>query len=256
MLIDLILDRRDGQRYIARDFYNSVMQYSETFESYLPVARALDGGTEDEVKDELCRYIDTEYNPAIKDYINSVSWLTDDPDPHKTLKTDSAGRCYWVHVVNVNGKFFAVAAAGWGTEDEMQREKWGTFEGARLFKKTATVHVYAQMLDGAFYHYCSANAAPGDEILSPFAEEAIHGTARPDGIDHKMLSGVKVIDAEDERHGRSGYVAQIASDESDGHIVYLICFPKADPVPGKIDFNPEIGHYTNAQLETDYFAGK
>lgn len=52
------------------------------YESFLydgkkyPISRALDGGTEEDVKRELCLYIDDNgYNPAIKDYINSIQWL-------------------------------------------------------------------------------------------------------------------------------------------------------------------------------------
>ena len=40
------------------------------------ITAAMDYGEEADVKRELCRYIDeAEYNPAIKEYINSVDWL-------------------------------------------------------------------------------------------------------------------------------------------------------------------------------------
>lgn len=77
MLVDLILDRRDGVSYSPSEFEEEVKEYCETFPSYIPVYKALLGGSEDDVKDELCRYIDNEWygSPLIKDYINSVNWL-------------------------------------------------------------------------------------------------------------------------------------------------------------------------------------
>jgi hypothetical protein len=76
MLVDLILDRRDGVSYSPSEFEEEVKEYCETFPSYIPVYKALLGGSEDDVKDELCRYIDNEWygSPLIKDYINSVNW--------------------------------------------------------------------------------------------------------------------------------------------------------------------------------------
>ena len=77
MLVDLILDRRDGVSYSPSEFEEEVKEYCETSPSYKPVYKALLGGSEDDVKDELCRYIDNEWygSPLIKDYINSVNWL-------------------------------------------------------------------------------------------------------------------------------------------------------------------------------------
>ena len=77
MLVDLILDRRDGVSYSPSVFEEEVKEYCETFPSYIPVYDALISGSEDDVKDELCRYIDDEWygSRLIKDYINSVNWL-------------------------------------------------------------------------------------------------------------------------------------------------------------------------------------
>lgn len=77
MIIDLILDRKDGQPYNAREFYNDVMQYAETWpEMCQPITFAMDYGDENDVRRQLCAYIDgQDYNPAIKKYINSVEWL-------------------------------------------------------------------------------------------------------------------------------------------------------------------------------------
>ena len=39
----------------------------------------MDYGDEKDVKEELCEYIDrNKYNPDIKNYISSVSWLQND----------------------------------------------------------------------------------------------------------------------------------------------------------------------------------
>ena len=74
MIIDKILDRRDGCNYSRED---ARYIYEESFEfGFWELSRALDGGTDDDVKRELCRYIDmNDYNPEIKNYINSVSWV-------------------------------------------------------------------------------------------------------------------------------------------------------------------------------------
>jgi len=77
MLVDLIFDRRDGVSYSPSKFEEEVKEYCETFPSYIPVYDALINGSEDDVKDELCRYIDDEWRGSrlIKDYINGVNWL-------------------------------------------------------------------------------------------------------------------------------------------------------------------------------------
>ena len=79
MIIDLILDRKDNEQfdgvdtYKAHDFYFSCMGYGSIADK---ITRAMDYGTEEDVKKALCRYIDdNEYNEKIKDYINSRDWL-------------------------------------------------------------------------------------------------------------------------------------------------------------------------------------
>lgn len=81
MVIDVILDRRDYETDGLADWYNinalrRIYDYAvDNGWDYL--SRAIDGGTEADVKCALCRYIDkNEYNPRIKDYINSVEWLS------------------------------------------------------------------------------------------------------------------------------------------------------------------------------------
>lgn len=77
MIIDLILDRKDGQPYNPHSFYNRVMGYGETFpELSYPIADALDGGNNEDVKKALCGYIKSEgYNPDIINYVNANNWL-------------------------------------------------------------------------------------------------------------------------------------------------------------------------------------
>lgn len=79
MIVDLILDRKDNEQfdgvdtYKAHDFYISCMGYGSIADK---ITRAMDYGTEEDVRKALCRYIDdNEYNEKIKDYINSHDWL-------------------------------------------------------------------------------------------------------------------------------------------------------------------------------------
>ncbi len=93
MLIDLILNRKDGQPYNAKKFYDAVTSYLDTFHCYIGLARALDGGEEEDVITELCDYIKSgNYNLNICDYISSVKWLEDD-EPEKTEQ-----RSVWLRI--------------------------------------------------------------------------------------------------------------------------------------------------------------
>ena len=78
MIIDLILDRKEDTEntYNPKHFYNMVMCYGDTGKG---ITAAMDYGEETDVKSALCDYITrNEYNPDIKNYINSVNWLTPD----------------------------------------------------------------------------------------------------------------------------------------------------------------------------------
>lgn len=77
MIIDLILDRRDGEPYDSKHFYDDVMSYRETWpELANPITSAMDGGTNEDVQVQLCNYIKSQgYNPEICDYVNSVEWI-------------------------------------------------------------------------------------------------------------------------------------------------------------------------------------
>lgn len=80
MVIDVILDRKDDEkeghfdRYNPKEFYDSMMDYADMGGE--DIASAMDGGTEEDVKAAICRYIkDYGYNPAICKWVKSVSWL-------------------------------------------------------------------------------------------------------------------------------------------------------------------------------------
>ena len=98
MIIDLILDLQDDDRiraqgythrqkwdgtiepiqFSASKFYRDVLSYSYLTDHAEHITRAMDAGTEDDVRRELCRYItENEYNPEICNYINSRKWLVD-----------------------------------------------------------------------------------------------------------------------------------------------------------------------------------
>ena len=77
MIIDLILDRQDGFGYSPKEFYDEVSEYDE---DGWEIARALDSGTERDIKKALCDYVvNNDYNADICDYINSVKWLEEEP---------------------------------------------------------------------------------------------------------------------------------------------------------------------------------
>lgn len=82
MIVDLILDRKDSEEYSPEKFYRDVMRYNSSFEGIADeITRAMDFGTEEDVKRALCKYIeDNEYSKSICDYINSVKWLNGEKD--------------------------------------------------------------------------------------------------------------------------------------------------------------------------------
>lgn len=111
MIVDLILDRKDDDELIKQGFthakywdgrlrplaYDPKKFYDDLVGYIVPmkdengnwtkvadpdcpatkISRAMDSGTEQDVKDALCAYItNCNYNPEICDYINSRNWLT------------------------------------------------------------------------------------------------------------------------------------------------------------------------------------
>ena len=73
MIIDLILDRKDGDAYTPKQFYCDVMSYG-SIGNYISIA--MDNKEEKDVKHSLCDYIIRNgYSLDITDYIFSVNWL-------------------------------------------------------------------------------------------------------------------------------------------------------------------------------------
>ena len=76
MIIDLILDRRDGADFDPAVFADEIRDYAEVFDFAGAILQALAGGVEQRVKFELCSYVFAGgYSPEICDFINSVDWL-------------------------------------------------------------------------------------------------------------------------------------------------------------------------------------
>lgn len=77
MIIDLILDRREDEKYgipyDAAMFYRDAMHYGKISHG---ITAAMDYGEEEDVRRELCKYIiANEYNPEICAYVNARNWL-------------------------------------------------------------------------------------------------------------------------------------------------------------------------------------
>ena len=73
MIIDHILDRRDGDTYNPKQLYDDCMDYGEIGHG---IASAMDSGTESDVKIELIKYVllNSYYHEICK-YILEVDWL-------------------------------------------------------------------------------------------------------------------------------------------------------------------------------------
>lgn len=78
MIIDVILDRKDGAiKYTAATHLKAIYDYA-TDAGMTELATAVDGGTEDDVKAALMRYITVcGYPSALLDYIAGVRWTDD-----------------------------------------------------------------------------------------------------------------------------------------------------------------------------------
>ena len=82
MIIDIILDRREGAiDYDAATHLKAIYDYA-TDARMTDIATAVDGGTEDDVKAALMCYISTcGYPLELLDYIAGVRWTDDAPAP-------------------------------------------------------------------------------------------------------------------------------------------------------------------------------
>lgn len=74
MIIDLILERKDGWPYDAREFYSAVMEYGGHDAGR--ITRAMDEGEEPDIREALSLYIiNNDYPDHICDYIRRMDWL-------------------------------------------------------------------------------------------------------------------------------------------------------------------------------------
>jgi len=74
MIIDLILDRKDGIPYNPYTFYTRITEY-ESGTQY-PISTALDSWENPDIIRELSNYIkQNDYSLDIIPYIESVSWI-------------------------------------------------------------------------------------------------------------------------------------------------------------------------------------
>lgn len=129
MLIDAILDRRADREdgifnYDPKKLYNYLID--SIHPSYHDVARAMDKGSNTEVRAEMCAYIDLEeYNPEIKDFVNSVDWLVADKKPTVgTPKIHQELRCYKNEAAFLNLDALEIKTAV--NENEENAEKYRT----------------------------------------------------------------------------------------------------------------------------------
>lgn len=76
MIIDLILDRKDGAIFRAWEFGNEIADYAEIFDFAKPIRDAIANENEEATKKALCEYVREQgYNEQICEYINSVNWV-------------------------------------------------------------------------------------------------------------------------------------------------------------------------------------
>lgn len=81
MIVDMILDRKEGTPYNAKVFYNYCMEEWSIFKYFIgeEIAKAMDAGDNKRTQAALCKYINEQgYNPEICDYINGKDWIEGD----------------------------------------------------------------------------------------------------------------------------------------------------------------------------------
>lgn len=128
MIIDLILDRKDGEPYNPKDFYTNVLAYEDTFNFEPAISKAMDYGEEEDVKRALCDYINRQnYNPSICDYINSVNWLT---SSKKAVKSAVNG------LPDGSDYYEWVSYDVWGNEED----GWEVNDTSRFSDKRVVIH--------------------------------------------------------------------------------------------------------------------
>jgi len=73
MIIDLILNRREGDAFNSKQFYKDVINYGEIGRE---IADAIAAKQETRIKRALSDYVkDQDYNLDIIEYVKSVKWI-------------------------------------------------------------------------------------------------------------------------------------------------------------------------------------
>lgn len=182
MLIDFILDRKDGDKYVVRDLYDYVSDYD--IPDYQAVARALDAGTEADVIGALCDYISHEnYNPEICNYVCSVKWLEDDivapaptPDPESDV-TDTTGRKCYAFALYVGRELQKFITAGcWCTQQQAEDYATGMQLAAMALRKTASVSAYVLQHDGVYQLAFSRNSRSNEHTIFKIHKSRLQST--------------------------------------------------------------------------------
>ena len=77
MVIDLILDRKDGCAFDQNEFMEDITSYAEIWDFCKPMVEAINKKDNKALQKLLCDYIDCQWNDVQewKDYVMSVSWV-------------------------------------------------------------------------------------------------------------------------------------------------------------------------------------
>lgn len=184
MLIDLILDRKGGEKYVVRDLYEYVQDVNNP--DYQAVARALDAGTEADVISALCDYISHEnYNPEICNYISSVSWLKDDDAPAETapaldpesdvIEANTGRKCY-AFALYVGREFQKFITANcWCTKQQAEDYATGMQLAAMALRKTASVSAYVLQHNGVYQLSFSRNSRSNEHTIFKIHKSRVNG---------------------------------------------------------------------------------
>lgn len=76
MIIDCILDALDFGEYDPKEFYGYLTEYYSKSVYSKAIARALDSGTNEDIQEAICQYINANgFNADIKIKVKSFNWL-------------------------------------------------------------------------------------------------------------------------------------------------------------------------------------
>ena len=79
MIIDCILDRKDGFGYSAKGFYDYLLESVVDRNHADMISRAMDYGKNKDVQEALCKYIlENGYDDGICNYVRRTNWLSDE----------------------------------------------------------------------------------------------------------------------------------------------------------------------------------